>query len=171
MNDDPFKTFGNGVRKAMESIKPNLEALRRPIHFPSIEPPGIPDSHLNPARWTFKRLSEYIRDFEKELDEEHEIGARLVSFGSIVTFHIEDIGYYGPDIITFYGLNDKGEYVQLIQNIAQLSVLLVAVKKLGEKARRIGFDLLERVESDNNATEEPNNIDDPDGETEQNDKP
>lgn len=62
-----------------------------------------------------------------------------MSFGNAVVFHIEDIGYYGPDIITFHGLNDKGERVQLIQNVLQLSVLLVAVKKLGERPRRIGF--------------------------------
>jgi len=171
MNDDPLKEFGNGVRKAMESIRPNLEALRRPINIPSIEPPRIPDSHLNPARWTYKRLAEYIKDFEEELDEEHEIGARLVSFGSNIIFHIEDMGYYGPDIIAFYGLNDKGEKVQLIQNIAQLSVLLVAVKKLGEKARRIGFILVERTESDDHASEESDNSNDPDREPEQTDEP
>lgn len=98
------------------------------------------DSHrLNPAKWTYERLGHYIQDFEAELDQEHEIGARLVSFGSVVTFHIDDVGYYGPDIITFHGKDEKGQAVQLIQNISQLSVLLVAMKKLEETPRRIGF--------------------------------
>ena len=93
----------------------------------------------NPARWTYERLGEYIKKFESELDEEHEVGVRLVSFGQTIVFHVEDIGYYGPDIITFYGNNEKGEKLQLIQNLSQLSFLLIAVKKLQDKPRRIGF--------------------------------
>ncbi|HDD44296.1 MAG TPA: hypothetical protein ENG63_05490 [Candidatus Desulfofervidus auxilii] len=116
-----------------------LKASAIPSVYPKLDIPKIPDSKINPARWTYKRLIEYIRDFEKELDEEHEIGARLVSFGQVVTFHIQDIGYYGPDIITFYGITDKGERVQLIQHISQLNVLLVAMPKLKDKPRRIGF--------------------------------
>ena len=99
------------------------------------------DSQANPAKWTYERLGTYIMDFEASLDEEHEIGARLVSFGQAITFHIQDIGYYGPDIINFNGIDSEGQKVQLIQHISQLSVLLVAMKKFkeNEKARRIGF--------------------------------
>lgn len=93
----------------------------------------------NQAEWTYKRLGDYIKKFEEKLDGDHEIGARLVSFGGVVTFHISDVGYWGPDIITFKGKNDNGEDVQLIQNISQLSVLLVAMKKLDECPKRIGF--------------------------------
>jgi hypothetical protein len=81
----------------------------------------------------------YIKDFEAELDDDHEIGAKLVSFGQNVTFHIEDRGYHGPDTITFYGSTETMEKVQLIQYMSQLSVLLIAVKKQHAKARRIGF--------------------------------
>jgi hypothetical protein len=98
----------------------------------------------NPSEWTYDRLTEYICEFEKSLDENHEIGARLVSFGNSVVFHIDDMGYYGPDIITFYGVDSSGQKVQLIQNTSQLSILLVAMKKLGERPRRIGFLLNER---------------------------
>lgn len=113
-----------------------MEVFARPV-MPAI--PRIDDSQLNPAKWTYKRLGKYIKDFESGLDSEHEIGARLVSFGQAVTFHIEDVGYYGPDIISFDGINSNGERVQLIQHMSQLSVLLVAMKKLDEKPRRIGF--------------------------------
>lgn len=112
---------------------------------PFATPIHMPESTSNPARWTYTRLAEYIQDFESHLDEDHEIGARLVSFGSTVIFHIQTIGYYGPDIITFDGVNDDGEVVKLIQNISQLSVLLVAMKKLHEKPRRIGFELTNDV--------------------------
>lgn len=93
----------------------------------------------NPARWMFDRLASYIKQFESRLDEEHEVGARLVSFGANLTFHIEDMGYFGPDMIVFYGKNESGEPVQLIQHTSQLSVLLVAVRKQQERPRRIGF--------------------------------
>ncbi len=93
------------------------------------------------AGWTYQRLVEYIKEFESDLDEEHEIGARLVSFGSEVQFHIQDIGYYDPDIITFSGVGEKSKKLLLVQNISQLSVLLIAVPKLEEKPRRLGFDL------------------------------
>jgi len=63
----------------------------------------------------------------------------LVSFGQTISFHVQNIGYYGPDIITFYGTNENGEKLQLIQNLSQLSFLLIAVKKLQDKPKRIGF--------------------------------
>lgn len=109
---------------------------------------SLPSSATNSAKWTYERLVDYINDFEKELDDEHEIGARLVSFGSTITFHIQDIGYWGPDIISFTGVDDNSQRVKLIQHTSQLSVLLIAVTKTEEKARRIGFDLKERMEDD-----------------------
>ncbi|MGH1456652.1 MAG: DUF6173 family protein [Alphaproteobacteria bacterium] len=99
------------------------------------------------AQSTFERLSHYIMSFEESLDDNHEVGGRMVSFGSNLQFHITSIGYYEPDIICFYGLNKKGEKMQLIQHVSQLSVLLVAVKKMNkkQKPRRIGFDLAQSV--------------------------
>src|SRR6266699_3779245 len=118
-----------------------FDSIGRPLSS-QVHALGIPDPHkLNPAEWTYERLAEYIKDFEAALDDDHEIGARLVSFGQNVTFHIENIGYYGPDIIHFDGRNEAMEKVQLIQHVSQLSVLLVAVKKQQDKPRRIGFRL------------------------------
>ena len=118
-------------------LSPDISAV-----IPSI--PKMPDSVTNPAKWTYSRLVEYINRFESDLNFEQEIGACLVSFGSILTFHIISLGYYGPDIITFYGKDDKGNDVQLIQNTAQLNVLLIAMPKIGDTPRRIGFKLSEQ---------------------------
>ena len=118
-----------------------LSAVMAPIPAMLPRPPEHAD---NPARWMFERLATYIKQFESTLDDEHEIGARLVSFGHNLTFHIEDMGYYAPDMIVFYGKNDNGEPVQLIQHTSQLSVLLVAVRKQAERPRRIGFILDEK---------------------------
>jgi Family of unknown function (DUF6173) len=95
------------------------------------------------AEWTYERLIKYILQFEAQLDQDHEIGGRLVSFGPQVQFHIVDVGYWNPDIITFDGLDQSGNRVRLIQNVSQLNVLLVAMRKLkpDAPARRIGFDL------------------------------
>lgn len=93
----------------------------------------------NPVVAAFESLGDYVKAFEAELDGEHEIGARLVSFGSSVTIHVHQVGYSRPSLITFTGVTEKGDKVQLVQHISQLSFLLVAVKKIGETPYRIGF--------------------------------
>ena len=72
----------------------------------------------------------------------------LVTFGPDVTFHINNVGYWGPDMIVFYGLDIRGQKVELLQHITQLSVLLVAVSKVHDKPRRIGFEMLKGIEQD-----------------------
>jgi hypothetical protein len=67
---------------------------------------GLFPQTFNPAESIYNRLGKYFTDFEAALDDEHEIGVRLVSFGSSA-FHIERLGYHGTDTITFYGLNEK----------------------------------------------------------------
>jgi hypothetical protein len=130
------KNFDNSLDK-FKNILPSDIAL--PFDTSQIIPFNV--GKENPALWAHKRIVEYIKLFEKELDEEHEIGAHLVSGGNFSPFYITDIGYYGPDIITFYGTDAKGQHCQLIQNVSQLNVLLIALKKLHETPNRLGFDL------------------------------
>jgi hypothetical protein len=101
------------------------------------------------AEATFNRIVAYIREFETNLDKDHEIGARMVSFGDTVQFHIVDMGYWNPDIVTFDGLDDAGRRMKLIQNVSQLNVLLVAMPKRidHEEPRRIGFVLENKAEA------------------------
>ena len=144
------------TRKLTDMVNDALRPMRDPLFedkagsiiHGGIELPTIPEVHddvtVNPAKWTYERLAEYIKTFEANLDEEHEIGARLVSFGQTLTFHIDNIGYYGPDIITFYGTDLDGQAVQLVQHTSQLNILLKAVKKQSDKPRRIGFVLEEK---------------------------
>ena len=108
----------------------------------------ISDHQLNPAEWAHERLVRSIIDFEKGLDDDKEIGARMVSFTENQTFHIKDVGYWGPDFVIFYGTNRDGSPIELIQHISQVSVLLVAMPKEGDEPRRIGFDLEKRLEQD-----------------------
>ena len=109
-----------------------------------IDPADTPDRAKSPAESTYERLMKYIGQFEMQLDRDHEIGGRFVSFGDDTHFHIADVGYWNPDIITFDGFDQNGNRVKLIQHVSQLNVLLVAVRKMtpaAEPPRRIGFYL------------------------------
>jgi hypothetical protein len=100
---------------------------------------------LNPAQWMYERLAKQMIDFEKELTLDEEIGGRLVAAPSDGAFHIEDLGFLGPDMIIFYGKNKHGRPVQLLQHYSQLSVLLTALPKESTPPRRIGFNLEQKL--------------------------
>lgn len=117
----------------------NLRAMQDHNREAMLEIAQSAYKHRNPVIQVFASLKEYVSDFQDTLDEEHEVGANLVSFGREVTFHVHTLGYSAPAIITFHGALENGNRVQLIQHVSQLSFLLVAVKKLGDKPRRIGF--------------------------------
>jgi hypothetical protein len=79
--------------------------------------------------------------FDATLDQEHEVGVRLVSFGQTVVFHLDDIGFWNPSLICFKGVTDDGSPVELIQHASQISVLLMKLcrKDPSKPKRRIGF--------------------------------
>ncbi|MBN8553711.1 MAG: hypothetical protein J0L52_12550 [Caulobacterales bacterium] len=102
----------------------------------------------NPAEWAFVRLSRLIQDFEKQLDEDSEVGATIASGPGDAAFTIRDLGFWGPDFILFMGVNAAGRPIRLVQHYTQVNVLLGALpkEKPQEPPRRIGFALQERVE-------------------------
>lgn len=108
----------------------------------------LPPKDHNLADEFHRRLINWINDFHQSLDEEHEVGARLVNFGQAITFHIEDIGYWNPSLISFQGKNQLGEPVELIQHVSQISILLVAMKRenIDQPKRPIGFASWEEFE-------------------------
>jgi hypothetical protein len=104
----------------------------------------------NPAEWAFVRLSKLIEDFEKGIDKDEEVGATIVGLPGDGTMQIEDVGFWGPDLIMFMGKNGDGKPLRLIQHYTQVSVVLSALKKPEERpARRIGFQLGELVDKTN----------------------
>ena len=117
----------------------------RPINAGTLTPHR---SQTNPAKGTHRQFVECIYDFEKSLDDDHEVGARLFSLASEVTFYIQDVHYYDPHMISFSGSKENGEKVQLIQHVSQLSVCLVSMKKRGEEPVKIGFKLKRAAEED-----------------------
>jgi len=100
------------------------------------------DKPKSPAEWAYDRLILYIRNFEEQLDATQEIAMGFAG-GDAGVLRIEGLGYFDPDIMTFYGQDEAGMKTQLVQHVSQMSVLLRAVPKVpSEKPpRRIGFSL------------------------------
>jgi len=89
----------------------------------------------------YNQIGSMIKRFESGLDEDHEVGGRLVSFGSELVFHIISLGFLNPSLLVFHGIMEDGSPVQLIQHVSQISVLLTSLKKPDPNlpARKFGF--------------------------------
>ncbi|CUH76048.1 hypothetical protein TRM7557_00687 [Tritonibacter multivorans] len=96
----------------------------------------------SPAQWAYERLILYIKNFEEQLDTSEEVAMGFVG-GDAGVLRIEGMGYFDPDIVTFYGSDGSGARTQLVQHVSQLNVMLRALPKPreAEPARRIGFEL------------------------------
>lgn len=114
---------------------------------------GLPDKlrrpvdGKSPAQWAYERLILYLRNFEQQLDAEHEVAMGFTG-GQTGVMRIEGMGYFDPDIITFYGRDDEGSRTQMIQHVSQLNVALRALPKPSpeEPPSRIGFRLAAELE-------------------------
>lgn len=123
-----------------------LSALaRQPISIPNFPPPATSvlaaAAEANYASEFHRRLVDWINRFDKELDTEHEVGVRLVSFGQSVVFHLKDLTFWNPSLLSFRGVTDDGQPVELIQHVSQISVLLTKLprKNPDEPRRPLGF--------------------------------
>lgn len=113
-----------------------------------------PSEAKSAARWAYERLILYIRNFEEQLDNAHEVAMGFTG-GDAGIIRIEGLGYFDPDLVTFFGTDPQGSRTQLIQHVTQLNVMLRALPKTVETAapRRIGFRLAKDLEGQENATE------------------
>lgn len=117
------------------------------INIPKITPiiPNIPEiKNHNLADAFYDRLIDIIINFEKDLNADEEVGARLVSFGEAITIHVDDLGYWNPSLIYFYGRDTNNRDVQLVQHVSQISVLLIKVPRTNPERERIGFKIQQR---------------------------
>ncbi len=106
-------------------------------------------AHKSPAQWAYERIIMYIKNFEEQLDNDHEVGMGFVG-GDAGVIRIEGLGFYEPDLITFYGSDMAGAKTQLVQHVSQLNVMLRAAPKHIDQAEpnRIGFRLASALERD-----------------------
>ncbi len=101
----------------------------------------------SPARWAYERLILYIQNFEEQLDGDQEVAMGFTGSDAGV-MRIEGLGYFDPDLVTFFGSTETGTRTQLIQHVTQLNVMLMALPKPQEQteANRIGFHLAKDLE-------------------------
>jgi len=147
----------------IETSAEALEAAALPrVHEVHADPnAALPDASAikgeetakSPARWAYERLILYIQNFEKQLDNDHEVAMGFAGDSSGV-IRIEGMGYFDPDIITFYGSDPTGTKTQLVQHVTQLSVMLRALPKQLEAAEptRIGFRLAADLDNEDVTT-------------------
>ncbi len=120
----------------------------------SLIQPEVPQADANEdiesaymASDMYQRIVSLINNFEEGLPDDLQAGGRLVSAGDI-TFSIQDIGFWDPNIIVFHGELADGSAVELVQHISQMNLLLVAVPRKDDtdKPRRIiGFTAKEQA--------------------------
>ncbi|KIN73764.1 DUF6173 family protein [Sulfitobacter guttiformis] len=115
-------------------------------------PKGVSDTPLtqkSPAQWAYERTFLYLKKFEEGLDDNHEIAMGFAGTDAGV-LKIEGMGYFDPDVVTFYGADSSGAKMQLVQHVSQLNVLFRALQKpvAAEPPNRIGFKLVEDLEHD-----------------------
>lgn len=103
----------------------------------------------SPAQWAYERVVLYLKKFEEGLDNEHEAAIGFTGADAGV-LRIEGMGYFDPDVLTFYGADPSGGRTQLVQHVSQLNVMLRALPKQVQDAapNRIGFRLVEELEAE-----------------------
>jgi hypothetical protein len=133
----------NNDFKYLDKQMANLSELACPTIPVSKMPPNalIESGKANQASEYHKALVSRINNFDKSLDEDHEVGVRLVSFGSDVTFHLTALGYQNPLLITFFGTTSDGNPIELLQHVSQISILLMKLPRLNpnQPKKTIGF--------------------------------
>lgn len=147
---EPVKKFKEQMASQLEVIReaikqagelPQMELLERhQISPPLIRPPSAIEQAGLASEYA-GRLMNQINKFDASLDQEHDVGIRLVSFEKTITFHLTKIGYWNPGLIIFYGHLDNGTPVELIQHVSQISIALLKLKRkdLGKPKGPIGF--------------------------------
>lgn len=116
-----------------------------------------PAARKSPAQWAYERVVLYLKNFEEQLDGDHEVAMGFAG-GDAGVLRIEGMGYFDPDIVTFYGQDGGGGRMQLVQHVSQLNVALRALPQTeSEKpANRIGFRLIADIEADAAKTQTKN---------------
>lgn len=93
------------------------------------------------AECVAKLLYHQILDYQDNLPETDDVALKVVQFNQSTTIIVDDIGYIGYNLVCFYGKDNSGKPLELIQHIHQLNFLLTVCPKPvpNEPKRKIGF--------------------------------
>jgi len=146
MSDQPRKPDLSALTASLSDVISKMPVIPKfslpDIRMPEIGPsPLITNIDANMASEFHKKLAKWIADFDDRLDDKHEVGVRLVSFGQTIVFRLEGMGYWNPSLIVFTGRTDDNQPVELIQHVSQISILLMKLAREdpSEPKPRIGF--------------------------------
>ena len=108
---DKIKTTAEAAENA---ALPEAYAVHTRAEKPTAEqqplPKGVsqkPVEQKSPAEWAYERIVLYIKNFEEQLDSDHEVGMGFAG-SEAGTIRIQGMGYFAPDLITFYGTGPCG---------------------------------------------------------------
>ena len=152
-------TIDTSAELLENDILPRIREIHTDPNVPCASQNNLPQAMTepvgskSPAQWAYERIILYIQNFEAQLDNEHEIGVGLTG-GTTGPMRIEGLGYYDPDIVTYYGTDASGAKAQLIQHVSQLNVTLIAQPKQTDQPEptRIGFRLAEALNRSTDVT-------------------
>ena len=142
------------IETTAEASEAAVLPRRHEVHIDGSDETPIPEAvaktpvqQKSPAQWAYERLILYIQKFEETLDNEHEAAMGFAG-GDQGVLRIEGMGYFDPDIVTFYGSDPSGAKAQLVQHVTQLNVILRAMPKPKAEVapQRIGFRLAQDLE-------------------------
>jgi len=158
----PERGISTSAETAEDAVLPQLYEFHSDPEASTARSEDLPDCMREPldgksaARWAYERLILYIRNFETQLDNQSEVAIGFAGGGAGV-IRIEGIGYFDPDIVTFFGTDENGTRTQLIQHVTQLSVMLRALPVSEPEAapRRIGFRLSRELQGEGPGAEQP----------------
>ena len=152
-----IKTTAEAIEEAAlpEAYSVHLNADGETVEENQQVPAALTQKSLeqkSPAEWAYERIVLYIQQFEKQLDSDQEVGMGFAG-SDVGTLRIQGMGFFAPDLITFYGVDPNGSKTQLVQHVSQLSVMLVAAKKEDEsqEPNRIGFKLATKLDEKANS--------------------
>ena len=144
--DNVIKTSADALE---DDVLPKMRAANaagtQDEKLPSVMTQAV--SKKSPAQWAYERVVLYLKKFEETLDAEHEAAMGFAG-GDAGVLRIEGMGYFDPDIVTFYGTDAVGAQTQLVQHVTQLNVMLRVIPKEVDapEPNRIGFRLAEQLE-------------------------
>lgn len=87
-------------------------------------------------QYAFDALVSEMKHFQAALSDEMELG--ILANGGGLVIHVESLRCSGQ-MFVFDGVNSDGHASRLIQHFSQANVQMIAVPKLQEQPRRIGF--------------------------------
>ena len=125
---EPSRNITSQPKVLIETLdqRGNLEPNLTPLHMRDLRAVPVEKKEDDLAGGFYKNLCVCINEFNRRLDDGHEVGVRVLGFDKAVNIRLEEIGYCDPDLITFRGkTTDYNKHVELIQHVSQISILLI----------------------------------------------